>query len=352
MMSTSGLVPGAASAGRITPMPMEPRRRRWTWSVPATPTTHVCRSRTRSRDRCCPHWTISPPDRRCRSSPNSPSTSRSPSRCGRARPRPQSRRSPHFRWPPPRCGTGWPNTCPRPTLPADSNAAAALDVAKGRADAGVTTALAAERYGLTALATGVVDEAQRAHPVRAGRTAGAAAGPHRRRPHLGGAASRQRPRRAGVGADGVRDPRHRPHAHRIPAHPNGVGHLHLFRSTASDTSTTTRSPRHSKRCTVVVSTCAIWVRGRQDRPRRAPAAARRGVALAEAATGGQAMSGRLVLVRHGQSYGNVDRRLDTRPPGAALTDLGRDQARGFARSCRSRRHDRPFGGAAGRPDRR
>ena len=43
------------------------------------------------------------------------------------------------------------------------------------------------------------------------------------------------------------------------------------------------------------------------------------------------MSGRLVLVRHGQSHGNVDRRLDTRPPGAALTDLGRDQARSFAR---------------------
>ena len=43
------------------------------------------------------------------------------------------------------------------------------------------------------------------------------------------------------------------------------------------------------------------------------------------------MSGRLVLVRHGQSHGNVDRRLDTRPPGAELTDLGRDQARAFAR---------------------
>ncbi len=42
------------------------------------------------------------------------------------------------------------------------------------------------------------------------------------------------------------------------------------------------------------------------------------------------MSGRLVLVRHGQSHGNVERRLDTRPPGAALTDLGRDQARAFA----------------------
>ncbi len=43
------------------------------------------------------------------------------------------------------------------------------------------------------------------------------------------------------------------------------------------------------------------------------------------------MSGRLVLVRHGQSYGNVERRLDTRPPGAHLTDLGRNQARTFAR---------------------
>ena len=44
------------------------------------------------------------------------------------------------------------------------------------------------------------------------------------------------------------------------------------------------------------------------------------------------MSGRLVLLRHGQSYANVDRRLDTRPPGAELTPLGRDQARAFARS--------------------
>ncbi|MBX9642333.1 MAG: histidine phosphatase family protein, partial [Mycobacteriaceae bacterium] len=43
------------------------------------------------------------------------------------------------------------------------------------------------------------------------------------------------------------------------------------------------------------------------------------------------MNGRLVLLRHGQSYGNVERRLDTRPPGAGLTALGRDQARGFAR---------------------
>ena len=48
------------------------------------------------------------------------------------------------------------------------------------------------------------------------------------------------------------------------------------------------------------------------------------------------MSGRLVLVRHGQSYGNVDKRLDTRPPGAELTPLGREQAREFARAAASR----------------
>ncbi|MGA7135170.1 MAG: histidine phosphatase family protein [Mycobacterium sp.] len=48
------------------------------------------------------------------------------------------------------------------------------------------------------------------------------------------------------------------------------------------------------------------------------------------------MSGRLVLVRHGQSYANVDRKLDTRPPGTELTPLGRDQARAFARAAVSR----------------
>lgn len=48
------------------------------------------------------------------------------------------------------------------------------------------------------------------------------------------------------------------------------------------------------------------------------------------------MSGRLVLVRHGQSYGNVERRLDTLPPGTSLTPLGRDQARAFAHGGGSR----------------
>jgi prephenate dehydratase len=44
------------------------------------------------------------------------------------------------------------------TVAANSNAAAACDVSEGRADAAVTTALATERYGLTALATDIVDE--------------------------------------------------------------------------------------------------------------------------------------------------------------------------------------------------
>ncbi|MGV1086656.1 MAG: histidine phosphatase family protein [Mycobacterium sp.] len=48
------------------------------------------------------------------------------------------------------------------------------------------------------------------------------------------------------------------------------------------------------------------------------------------------MSGRLILVRHGQSLANVERRLDTRPPGAELTDEGRLQARRFAHSRPSR----------------
>ncbi len=43
-------------------------------------------------------------------------------------------------------------------VPANSNAAAARDVADGRADAGVSTALAARRYGLVSLADAVVDE--------------------------------------------------------------------------------------------------------------------------------------------------------------------------------------------------
>lgn len=44
------------------------------------------------------------------------------------------------------------------------------------------------------------------------------------------------------------------------------------------------------------------------------------------------MTGKLVLVRHGQTFANVDKRLDTLPPGAALTDHGHEQARRFGRT--------------------
>jgi len=43
-------------------------------------------------------------------------------------------------------------------VPTNSNAAAAVDVTEGRADAGITTALAADRYQLPELAKGIVDE--------------------------------------------------------------------------------------------------------------------------------------------------------------------------------------------------
>ena len=83
------------------------------------------------------------------------------------------------------------------------------------------------------------------------------------------------------------------------------------------------------------------------------AATRRGDRLAEPAAGRQPMSGRLVLVRHGQSLSNVERRLDTRPPGRELTDLGREQARTFARELAARDRDgRAFRRGARLADRR
>ena len=44
------------------------------------------------------------------------------------------------------------------------------------------------------------------------------------------------------------------------------------------------------------------------------------------------MTGRLVLVRHGQSHGNVDRRLDTRPPGARADRPGPRAGAGLRRA--------------------
>ncbi len=196
-------------------------------SRPRRPTTPACRSRTRSRVRCYRRSTASRTALWSRSSPSSRSISRSPSQCDRAPP--SLRRSPRIRWLVAQVARWAAKNLPEARFQAaDSNAAAAVDVAEGRADAAVTTPLAAQRYRLEALAADVIDEQNaRTRFVLAGLRQ-AAAPAHRRRPHIGGAAPRQRSRRAGVGVDGVLGPQHRPHPDRIAAHPNGVGYIHLF----------------------------------------------------------------------------------------------------------------------------
>ena len=113
-------------------------------------------------------------------------------------------------------------------VPANSNAAAATDVAEGRADAGVSTALAAKRYGLTALASDVVDEPNaRTRFVLVG-----APGPPP--PRTGADRTSVVLRLDNVPGALVSamtefaDPRYRPHSNRIPANPKGVGYLHLL----------------------------------------------------------------------------------------------------------------------------
>ena len=216
-------------------------------------------------------------------------------------------------------------------VPANSNAAAAYDVSNGRADAGVSTALAAERYGLTALATDVVDEPN-------ARTRFVLAGPP------GAPPSR-------TGADRTSVVLHLDNAPgalvsaltefairdidltRIESRPTRkelgtyfffldcVGHI-------DDEAVAEALKALHRRC-AGVRFLGSWPTG--SAAGAVPPRARRGVTVVDEAAGGQAVTGRLILVRHGQSHGNVDRRLDTRPPGAALTDLGRDQARAFAR---------------------
>ena len=48
------------------------------------------------------------------------------------------------------------------------------------------------------------------------------------------------------------------------------------------------------------------------------------------------MTGTLILVRHGQTFSNVAKKLDTLPPGAALTPKGHQQARALAASITER----------------
>ena len=246
-------------------------------------------------------------------------------------------------------------------VPANSNAAAAHDVADGRADAGVSTALAAERYGLTALASDVVDEPN-------ARTRFVLVGPP------GTAARRTGADRTSVvlrldnvpGAlvsalteFAIRDI----DLTRIESRPTRTElGTYIFFLDCVGTYRGRRRRRGTQGAAPSLCRCAISGFMADGIGRRGGAAAvGRGDALAQQVRdakpsrdeGAGLMSGRLVLVRHGQSHGNVERRLDTRPPGAELTDLGRDQARAFARGCPHHVGDGcALGGGAGRPDRR
>lgn len=49
------------------------------------------------------------------------------------------------------------------------------------------------------------------------------------------------------------------------------------------------------------------------------------------------MNGRLILARHGQTFANVARKLDTKLPGAELTELGISQAQTLGKNLSERR---------------
>jgi len=47
------------------------------------------------------------------------------------------------------------------------------------------------------------------------------------------------------------------------------------------------------------------------------------------------MVARMILMRHGRTYSNARKYLDTRPPGAELTEIGRRQAFDAGRRLRN-----------------
>src|SRR6185312_12981002 len=150
-------------------------------------------------------------------------------------------------------------------------------------------------------------------------------------PNVGGPRTRECAGCACVGDDRARDPRYRSDPHRIATHPKEAGYIH-FLPRLRRTHQRRRRRRGTQSAPPTLCRCAISGLMADGVGRRSGAAAtRRRVALVEATAGGPDMSGRLVLVRHGQSHSNVERRLDTRPPGRELTDLGREQARIFGR---------------------
>ena len=261
------MVPGAARRASCRCRPTAPPAALDAVRAGTTPTTPACRSRTRSRARCCPTL-----DSLATGSPLqifaeltldvafSIVVRAGDDGRGRAHGRRLSGRR--------RAGAAVAGRttarCARWCRPI-SNAAAAQDVADGRADAGVSTALAAQRYGLAALADGVVDEPN-------ARTRFVLVGPPGPPPARTGADRTSVvlrlgnvPGRARRGADRVRHPRHRPDPHRVPAHQSRVGHLRVLPGLRRPHRRRSRSPRHSKRCTDVVPMCDISVHGPRDR---------------------------------------------------------------------------------------
>ena len=223
--------------------------------------------------------------------------------------------------------------------PAYSNADAARQVADGQVDAAVTSPLAAIRYGLSTLAEGVVDESN-------ARTRFVLVGPPGPPPARTGADRTSVVLRidnapgalvAALAEFGIRGI----DLTRIESRPTRtelgtyvffldcVGHI-------DDDAVAEALKALHRRC-ADVRYLGSWPTGRRAGAAPPPPdEASRWLASGcgrGTADGVGAMSGRLVLVRHGQSHGNVERRLDTRPPGAELTPLGRDQARAFARGC-------------------
>ena len=217
-------------------------------------------------------------------------------------------------------------------VPANSNAAAAQDVAAGHADAAVTTALAATRYGLDALAAGIVDEPN-------ARTRFVLVGPPAPPPACTGADRTSVVLRldnvpgalvAAMTELAIRDI----DLTRIESRPTRtelgtyvffldfVGHI--------DDDSVAEALRALHRRCADVRYLGSWPTG--DAVGAAPPPMDEAAAWLDAAAGGDGRDAAgWCWLRHGQSHGNVDRRLDTRPPGAELTDLGRDQAGRFAR---------------------
>ena len=197
-IAENGMVPVAAHPTSSRPYPRTAPARRWPPCGPAMPTTRACRSRTRSRGRCCRRWTAS-------------------------RPAPELQVFAELT-----LDVAFTIVVRSGTTAADVRIVAAFPVAQragaqlaGRqpAERSVDTGQLQRRGGqrcrrrprrrrrehraggaaVRADRTGIRRRrrAQRQDPLRAGRPARAAAAEHRRGPHVGGVATRQRPRCAG-----------------------------------------------------------------------------------------------------------------------------------------------------------